>query len=81
MLRTACCLLLVVAGCIDGEWSCGGIGRVVLGVVALLLISWELVVIFVAMLSCGCWMLPGGGVLLDEVVDLLFVVSCCRLYG
>ena len=41
MMWTTCCLLLVVAGCIDGECCCGGIGRVVLGVVALLLISWE----------------------------------------
>ena len=30
----------------------------------------------------GLWVLDvaGGGVLLDEVVDLLFVVSCCWLY-
>ena len=50
----------------------------VLGVVALLLISWELMVIFVAVLGCGCWMLVlgGGGGLLDEVDDLLFVFSC-----
>ena len=31
---------LMVVG-VDGECCCGGIGRVVLGVAALLLISWE----------------------------------------
>ena len=51
----------------------------VLGVAALLLISWELMVIFVAMLGCGCRMLLGEGVLLDGVDYFLFVVSCCWL--
>ena len=58
----------------------GGIGRVMLGVAALLLISWELMVGFVAMLGCGCWLLLGEGVLLDGVGNFLFVVSCCWLY-
>ena len=49
----------------------------VLGVVSLLLISWELMVIFVVVLGCGCWMLVLGGGLLDEVDDLLFVFSYC----
>ena len=51
----------------------------VLGVAALLLISWELMVIFVAMLGCGCQVLLGGGVLLDGLGNFLFVVSCCWL--
>ena len=80
MMWTTCCLLLVVAGCIDGECCCGGIGRVVLGVAALLLVSCELMVVFVAMLDCGCWLLLGEGVLLDGVGNFLFVVSCCWLY-
>ena len=51
----------------------------VLGVAAVLLISWELMVIFVVVLGCECWMLVLGG-LLDEVDDLLVVVYCCWLY-
>ena len=70
MVWATFCLLLVVAGCVDG----------VVGVAALLLVSWELMVVFVAMLGCGCWLLLGEGVLLDGVDDLLFVVSCCWLY-
>ena len=50
----------------------------VLGVVLLLLVSWELMVVFVVVLGCGCWMLVlGGGGLLGEVGDLLFFFSCC----
>jgi hypothetical protein len=56
-----------------GDW-------VVLGVAALLLISWELMMVAVVMLGSGCWMLLGEGVLLDGVDDLLFVVSYCWLY-
>ena len=52
----------------------------VLGVAALLLVSCELMVVFVAMLDCGCWLLLGEGVLFDGVGNFLFVVSCCGLY-
>ena len=54
----------------------GGLG----GWAALLLVSCELMVVFVAMLDCGCWLLLGEGVLLDGVGNFLFVVSCCWLY-
>ena len=52
----------------------------VLGVAALLLISWELMMVVVVMLGSGCCMLLGEGVLLDGVDYLLFVVSYCWLY-
>ena len=56
-----------------GDWA-GGAGSG--GVVADQL---GVMVVFVAMLGCGCRVLLGGGVLLDGVGNLLFVVSCCWL--
>jgi hypothetical protein len=55
----------------------------------LLLLSWVLLVLMLMLVwlvgvgfvgAVGCWMLVRGGVLLDDVDDLLFVVSCCWLY-
>ena len=77
MLLTTCCLLLVVAGCIDGEWCCGRIEWVVLRVVALLLISWQLVVVFVAVLGGCC--VDDGLVLL--VMSLLFPLCLPASYS